>query len=237
MERCAYFGDVHGAVKELEKLYGMLQHYSLDEIYHSGDLVDRGPDPAGVVQFCRERFIPGVMGNHDSVILQYWRSGKTPQNQDKARTKTELDKDVRNWQYLDALPYSRIGHDNRLLHVHAGYTPYKNFYNQGLLACNASLIHRDFPEKSKWMGESQKGEKEEDLRALGWVPWYEVYNQPYDVVFGHKTFSHEKAWRYRTQNQQTLYGMDTAAYFSGNLTAVIYPDEIFVSTTLGEYRL
>lgn len=219
----------------------MLQHYSLDAINHSGDIVDRGPDPAGCVQFLREREVPGKMGNHDSVILEYHKSGKTPQNPDKARSKSELDKDIRNWEYLAALPYSGLHHDNTLLHVHAGYTPYRNFYHQGLSACNASMVHPDFPERSNYPGKQQKKGKpdltEEDLRAQGWVHWWEVYNQPYDVIFGHKTYSHDKAWKFRTNNQQTIYGLDTGAWFSGNLTAIIYPDEIFVSTKLGEYRL
>lgn len=243
MERNAYFGDVHGELEQLEKLHRMLQHYSLDGIYHSGDLVDRGPDSAGVVQFCRERQIPGKMGNHDSVILEYWKSGKIPQNKDKARTKAQLDQDVRNWEYLAALPYSGIHHDNKLLHVHAGYTPYRNFYHQGLSACNASFIHPDFPEKSNWPGKERKKRKgggvetEADLRAAGWVYWYEIYNQPYDVIFGHKTFAHDRAFKYETLNQQTVYGLDTGAWFSKNLTAIIYPDLIFVSTKHGEYRL
>lgn len=237
MERIARFGDVHGELEQLEILYRMLGNYGLDGIEHSGDLVDRGPDPAGVVSFCREHNMKGVMGNHDSVILQYWKSGKIPQNKDKAKTKAALDLDVRNWEYLDALPYMKIGHDNKLMHVHAGYTPYKNFYHQGISSCNASLIHPDFPDKNKWMGTSQKGESEAELRAQGWVAWYDVYNQPYDVIFGHKTFSHDRAWKHQTLNGQTVYGLDTGAWFSKNLTAMIYPDEIFVSTKHGEYKL
>ena len=89
------------------------------------------------------------------------------------------------------------------------------------------------------MGETRSGEKEADLRAQGWVAWYESYNQPYDIVVGHWSLENTggKAERIEAGNGQSIFFVDTGAWFHHNLTALIYPDEIFVSTKLGEYRL
>jgi hypothetical protein len=245
MKRRAFIGDIHGAIDQLEQLYRMLQHYSLDAIEHCGDLVDRGPDPQGVVQFCRERNIGGVIGNHESVLLQYPVKGTIPRNPDKARSLEAITKDPRDLEYLRSLPYYKI-HDDKLLHVHAGIDPFRPFEQQGIMWCCASLLHPDFPDKTRWMVKDRKGVLEEVHREAGWVRWYEAYCLHYDMVFGHHVFTDGKAdtegaqfkaWRYQTQHGPRLHGVDTGGWFTKNLTAMIYPDEIFVSTTLGEYRL
>jgi len=244
MKRRAFIGDVHGGLKQLERLYDMLGAYSLDAIEHVGDLVDRGPDPQGVVQFCREKNIHGVLGNHESVILQYMpggkMAGKIPKNEDKARTIAALNElDV---EYLRTLPYYKI-HDDALLQVHAGVNPFQPLTDQYLnkmrhvqLAA-IGLVHPEHPKESKWFRETQNGVKEEDLRVLGWKRWYELYNQPYDLVFGHNVWSHGQAFQYEAPNGKLLAGIDTGGWFSKNLTAFIYPDCFYVSTLLGEYFL
>lgn len=235
--RKAFIGDIHGALPELEKLWHMLQHYSLDAIEHCGDLVDRGPDPGGVLQFCRERKIHGVMGNHDSVIMQYLENGKIPKNPDKAKSREAILKDPANVEYLKSLPYHKI-HDDKLLQVHAGVSPFLPLQQQpDIMFCTASLVNPDDRYKVKWMHVDRKGIPEEEHRKNGWVRWYEPYWQPYDLVFGHVTFKDGQAWKYKAQNGHHIYGVDTGGWFTKNLTALIYPDEIFVSTTLGEYRL
>jgi serine/threonine protein phosphatase 1 len=236
MKRIAIIGDVHGAIEQLELLHRMLQHYPLDAIEHCGDLIDRGPDPQGVVQFCRERNISGVLGNHESVILQYPLKGTIPKNPDKARSLEAITKDPRDLEYLRSLPYYKI-HGDKLLHVHAGIHPHLPLQQQGLMFCKASLVHPNETEKVYWLGVDRKGISEEVHRKEGWFRWYEQYALPYDVVFGHMTFDQGPAFKHKALNGKSLYGVDTGGWFTKNLTALIYPDEIFVSTLLGEYRL
>ncbi len=122
MIRKAFIGDIHGCIEELELLYKMLGYESIDEIHHSGDLVDRGPDSGAVVSFCREHKMPGVMGNHEDSIMT-WRervkSGSVPKNKDKARTLSQLI-DERDWQYLADLPPLIVHDDLKYVSVHAG---------------------------------------------------------------------------------------------------------------------
>ncbi|MEP9403201.1 metallophosphoesterase family protein [Sphingomonas sp. VNH70] len=79
-QRLYAIGDVHGMRAELDRL---LERIEADDagrgaaartIVFLGDLIDRGPDSAGVVERCRTLAIPGVearflMGNHEEVML------------------------------------------------------------------------------------------------------------------------------------------------------------------------
>ena len=75
-------GDIHGCLAELDAL---LRKVGEDSAAHSGethvvfvgDLVDRGPDSAGVVRRLREGPIPGdrrsfLMGNHEEAMIGIW---------------------------------------------------------------------------------------------------------------------------------------------------------------------
>jgi hypothetical protein len=236
--RKAFIGDIHGAADELEKLYKMLQNYSLDAIEHCGDLIDRGPDPGGVIQFCRENAIGGILGNHESVILQYpTAQGNLPKNPDKLRSYLALTADPKNLEYVRSLPYWKM-HGN-LLHVHAGISAHQPLTDQGILYCTASMVHPDFPGKTKWMNMTREGIPEETLRSQGWRRWYEVYNLEHDVVVGHRSIEKTagEAEVYQCAHGPKIFFVDTGAWFHKNLTAVIYPDKIFVSTKMGEYKL
>lgn len=244
MKRRAFIGDIHGARAELEKLYDMLRPYKLDEIWHAGDLIDRGPDPGGVIDFCMQYGIDGVMGNHESVILEYPKKGTIPQNVDKARSLAALYEKPERLEYLKRLPWFRI-FDDALLLAHAGMSSFQPFEDQrmnkreGLMWCTASLIHPQKYGETQWMEQTKKKIPEAEMREQGWVRWYEAYNQPFDMVVGHRSI-HEKemkADRVFAPNGHKIHFIDTGAWFHHNLTAFIWPDEIYVSTKLGEYRL
>lgn len=68
------FSDVHGHHRTLERLLEKVSPSDEDEIWVLGDLVDRGPDPIGVIRTCRA--LPNVhfiMGNHEDMMLSYFR--------------------------------------------------------------------------------------------------------------------------------------------------------------------
>jgi len=60
------FGDTHGRSDMLEALHKKIKDLHGDiPLYSCGDLVDRGPDSAGVIQYCIDNGIEAVVGNHD----------------------------------------------------------------------------------------------------------------------------------------------------------------------------
>ncbi len=67
-------GDVHGCLQSLSILFAkIIDRYPASTIIFTGDLVDRGPDSAGVIGFVSENARTGrvqaVLGNHDEMFL------------------------------------------------------------------------------------------------------------------------------------------------------------------------
>ena len=75
--RTIIVGDVHGCLNELKNL---LQECSYDRaedrIVFVGDLVNKGPDSARVVQYAREINAFSVRGNHDDALLSKIETSK-----------------------------------------------------------------------------------------------------------------------------------------------------------------
>lgn len=220
MKKVAAIGDIHGCIEELETLYSKLEWHSLDEIRHVGDLVDRGPDSGNVVEFCRTKNIQGVSGNHESVLIDAYQKKRANLSPDKTRSiksiKSELD-----WEYLKSLPALHIDDELKVIYVHAGLHPGFDFYNQprGLIN-HIQLIHPDRPAKeTRWFGTDRDGRTEEENRANGWVAWYEVWEHPYLVIYGHTVSREPKIFK-------NTIGIDTGCVFGGKLTAIIFGEEI-----------
>jgi serine/threonine protein phosphatase 1 len=144
----AVIGDVHGDADALRALLDLLAvHLGPDlPVYCTGDLVDRGPDPRGVVQLCIERRIAPVLGNHDawlralargdgfdsfalsrtmggeSTLRSYAFEGRSPREVEAQRWRIPAD----HVRFLSDLPYfRRIEVDGtRFWLSHAGATTY-----------------------------------------------------------------------------------------------------------------
>jgi len=73
-------GDIHGERGMLEDLLARIPHRDGDRFVFVGDYVDRGPDSRGVIEvlleFSRERECVFLMGNHESMFLDFlgWRA-------------------------------------------------------------------------------------------------------------------------------------------------------------------
>lgn len=70
--RTIVLGDIHGCLDEFRELVQRLDVQSSDHVLLAGDLMDRGPDPVGCVQFARESRFLSVLGNHEERHLR-WR--------------------------------------------------------------------------------------------------------------------------------------------------------------------
>ena len=69
MTRRIFIGDVHGHYDGLISLLEGASPNSEDQIYFVGDLIDRGPQSAQVVDFVRQEGYPCVLGNHEQLLL------------------------------------------------------------------------------------------------------------------------------------------------------------------------
>ncbi|MCS7083033.1 MAG: serine/threonine protein phosphatase [Bacteroidetes bacterium] len=80
MNKYFVIGDVHGCLRTLKALLDRAQPEPDRVLVFLGDYIDRGPDPAGVLEFLAdlERQRPDLVllrGNHEQLMLEYWQDG------------------------------------------------------------------------------------------------------------------------------------------------------------------
>lgn len=78
-QRRVIIGDVHGHYQGLMLLLKQIEPASADQIYFLGDLIDRGPQSAEVVDFVKENDYPCLLGNHEQMLLEIM-TGKNTQS-------------------------------------------------------------------------------------------------------------------------------------------------------------
>lgn len=74
-QRRIVIGDVHGQYEGLMTLLGAIAPGSRDRLYFLGDLIDRGPQSAQVVDFVKKNNYPCLLGNHEQMLLNVLTGG------------------------------------------------------------------------------------------------------------------------------------------------------------------
>ena len=68
-------GDVHGCLRTLKALVSKLPDWKEKRIAFVGDLIDRGPDSRGVVEYvmdlCEKGYADCVKGNHEDMMIDH----------------------------------------------------------------------------------------------------------------------------------------------------------------------
>ncbi len=119
MDDILFVGDVQGCVAELHDL---LRAAGFDHRRHRlalcGDLVNRGPDSAGVLRLARDLDALTVVGNHEVALLEGHRSATLDE------VRTQLGAELDEWlAWIRSRPLFVRG-DGYIL-VHAGLAPGK----------------------------------------------------------------------------------------------------------------
>lgn len=225
--RRIFVGDVQGCRTELERLLEALRFDpAADELQPVGDLVNRGPDSAGVLRLLRALGAGGVLGNHDVHLLRVahgsraWRARDTAQDVLAAPDAAEL------LAWLAARPLLRAFDD--VLLVHAGISPAWKEPERVLAGLDPL---RDDPALS--FAVSARTCDERGARpASDWPeagppfrPWHEFWaeraGETRTVVFGH--------WaRAGLVLRPRVRGLDTGCVWGGRLTAWIAGEDRIV---------
>jgi serine/threonine protein phosphatase 1 len=206
-------GDIHGSYHKLRGLLDRLPYTpGRDRLVFLGDYLDRGPDSARVLDLLcelkgREPDTIALLGNHEYLLLEYYRSGDPillPYLRGMGLDAT-LDsygpRSTTNLQTLSFLPQEHLAFLLSLLPYWE--SPYYIFVHAGLEP-NIPLAANDLPTLC---------EARDTFIALD-------HDFGKKVIFGHTPFE----LPYVTA---TKIGIDTGAMYDNLLTAIQLPDEMF----------
>ncbi len=224
MMRTIAIGDIHGCLQELQDLLVLFDYRpDQDRLVFVGDLVDRGPDSAGVVHLVRQLEQQGsvvtVKGNHDDSaarwLLRSRRStaaGVRPPPAGRLAEWAGLTPEDVDW--LAALPVVAEVAPGWLA-VHAGFED-RPMGSQKEERCM----------RTRWVDAStgrmtQIGPHDDlDVPPPNSVWWAERWAGPDNVVYGHSVPSLQDPRLDRNEEGHECWGIDTGACFGGRLTAL-----------------
>tara|TARA_Y100000114_G_scaffold61674_1_gene56544 strand:+ start:3849 stop:4610 length:762 start_codon:yes stop_codon:yes gene_type:complete len=234
MPRHIIVGDVHGMFNELWKLFSILVKPD-DKVIFVGDLVDKGPDSARVVQFVREMSrthdITLVEGNHEEKHRRFRKN--CVERPDTAKSMSDRSPELReitdqltdaDVEFLNAaVPFHRIEEHNILV-VHGGIPGSMTEFPQTV-------------EEARSLGGKRKKRFSQILRTrhihhetgkmlpLGNEgPNDPFWAETHDGRFGHVVFGHEPFLN-GVAHFDHATGIDTGAVFGGRLTAMIVEED------------
>lgn len=194
-------GDIHGCRTELEHLLKKLQLQPDDQIILLGDLINRGPDPSGVLRVAQSLAnCRCLVGNHELRLLNYRRDSNPSwlktYDWDTVHQLSDAD-----WNFMSTFETTiHLPHIDTVC-VHGGFVPWLDWTVQPLEHVseiqNVDTKTLEFGKRSNL----PKG-----------ICWQDVWKGPPFVVCGHTP----RKDVYRTQATLCL---DTGCVYGGRLTA------------------
>lgn len=230
-KKTVVIGDPHGCFDELMLLLNKLNYSPRDyDVILAGDLVDRGPKSQAVVEWAMENQDKGVRcvaGNHDEKHFRYYKHvlkrrlnpnysiPMRPFGFEKLQVFNQLANE--ELDFLGSLPGYIYLEESNWVVVHAGLEPGKLLEDQTY----GKMTHIRFvnPETMKTASLDDNYEP-----PPGSVYWTDLYDLPYNVVYGHNVHSKTDPHVTVKPNGAQLVGVDTGACFGGHLTGFILPE-------------
>ncbi len=223
--RTLVVGDVHGCLAELDDLLRALGHApERDRLVFLGDLLDRGPDPIGVLRRVREIGAECVLGNHEEKHLRFaahearrqtdrsYRIPMKPFEGRRAAEHAQLTRDDLLW--LAGLPrFVVLG--GGWVAVHAGFVPGRPLHAQPP-DWTIRLRYVDAAGKPVPRARGDVGEPGVRRWALAWTG-------PESVVYGHFPQRLDLPKRDEPRAGVVCLGIDTGCVYGGRLTALVLP--------------
>ena len=137
MKRLFVISDIHGQYEAFDRLLEKIQYDSeKDNMIVLGDMIDRGPDSASVVQRVIDEKMIAITGNHEDFLLEYmdgdlsWEVYSTPLfgGVPTIRSYKRLSDPINTMQdhlkFMMSLPQEIVA-DHRYLFVHEAYPAVK----------------------------------------------------------------------------------------------------------------
>jgi len=227
--RTLVVGDVHGCLDELDELLRLAEVApARDRLIFLGDLLDRGPDGAGVVRRVRELGAQCVVGNHDDKHLRYaghlaghradprFVVPMKPLHGAAAAHHAALTGDDLRW--LGALPVE-LEVDGWLL-VHAGYPTNRPRHE---IKPSLKMRCRYVDARGAMVSLGPDHRAPEGARR-----WTEAWRGPESVVYGHAANNLESPRIDEPIAGVRCIGIDTGCCYGGRLTLYDLTHDRFV---------
>jgi bis(5'-nucleosyl)-tetraphosphatase (symmetrical) len=222
-----FIGDIHGCLEELQELISKAVEANegrpFQAIVCTGDLVNKGPYSAQVVQYIRQRQQAKepwlvVRGNHDNGALHAALGDAVRLAKPKYASWIHLltDDDV-HWlselPYTISIPPAVLNDDFSTVVVHAGLLPGVPLTEQSI---ETMTTLRNLPSPKQTGADT----------AAATTPWLEQWDahlQSCRVIFGHDALRQLQLGP-RTQSR----GLDTGCVYGGSLTGLVLPGNVLV---------
>jgi bis(5'-nucleosyl)-tetraphosphatase (symmetrical) len=222
-----FVGDVQGCREELERLLQAL-HYDPTghALLFTGDLVNRGPDSAGVMRLAIQLGAQCVAGNHDVNLLRTARGQRPLRTGDTFGDVLRAEDSDELLAWLAELPLV-LAHDDVLL-VHAGISPAWADPVAALAGRDALAHDPDvaFALSARYCDErGSRPATDWPVPSAPFRPWHEFWppraSEKRTVVFGH--------WaRAGLVIKPQVRGLDSGCVWGGRLTAWIAEEDRLV---------
>jgi bis(5'-nucleosyl)-tetraphosphatase (symmetrical) len=223
--RRIFLGDVQGCSVELDRLLDQVGFDpGSDELHPVGDLVNRGPDSAGVLRRLREAGAGGVLGNHDIHLLRVGAGLEATKRRDTFGDVLEASDREALLVWLRRRPLVRVWPD--IVLVHAGLHPTWGHPEQ-VLGGRDPLIRSAEAEFATTVRYCRKdgalpARDHGDPPGPDFAPWFRMYRRPPQdarvLVFGHWAACGLVV-------EPLLRGLDTGCVWGGKLTAWIAEED------------
>lgn len=219
-------GDIHGCIEEFKELLERVGYDKEKDIGISlGDLVDRGPDPAGCLELALDQNLILIAANHEDRLLR-WRQREEAIAAGVIKENDVNLKEVHQYtlKQIEAHPRRvelwRYIQNHRLVYefeaggivyhcVHGGYNP-----ALGINTPKKQMIRmRGLDPETYEFYKSNKGKA-----PKGSVFWAKLWQGPQVVIFGHSVFDD-------VMHFQSAIGIDTGACFGNKLSALIIEED------------
>jgi bis(5'-nucleosyl)-tetraphosphatase (symmetrical) len=207
------YGDIHGCLNEFKELRSKVDPKSKDIEVCVGDIITKGYDSIGLLNYLQEHNIKSVLGNHEDKLLRYLEHQKS-----KKKNPINLDSDEKNilknlsqdnLKYLKSLPvYLKFGD---ITIVHGGlqnHTVLSRLTKKGI---QKVLRLRYVDENGDFV---TKGKEHKKCSF-----WADVYNGNQGfVIHGHR-------WMQNVHIHNNAIGIDTGCVYGNKLTAIVLNDK------------
>lgn len=222
--RTIVIGDVHGCLEELEELLALTAPGPGDRLVFLGDLLDRGPDPVGVLRRVRGLGAECVLGNHEEKHLRF------AAHEARRREDPRYRNPMRAFDPKRAAEHARLGHDDLLW---LASLPRWIALGGGWVAVHGGLVPGvplaaqppDWALKLRYVDAAGRPVPRDagDAGLPGVRRWAEAWAGPSSVVYGH--FPHELGEPRRDEPRPGVLcmGIDTGCVYGGALTALVLP--------------